>query len=112
MEQQKPFSFSIDEGPTFFADEISITNNEHKFFLDFKNQSPRIDVRANEALPIAIKHSSIILDPALAKIFSKLLMDHVKKFEEDHGAIPEPKHAQPLKPFITKTKDDRPGYFG
>ncbi len=36
------------------------------FLLDFKNQSPRIDVRANESLPIVVKHSSIILDPGLA----------------------------------------------
>jgi len=112
MEKQQ-FSFSIDDGPTFFADEISITNNEHRFFLDFKNQSPRIDVRANDALPIAIKHSSIILDPGLAKVFSRLLVDHIKKFEEEHGAIVEPKISeQPAASHVTKTKDDKPGYFG
>lgn len=110
--QQKPLSFSIDDGPTFFADEISITNNEHRFFLDFKNQSPRIDVRANEALPIAVKHSSIILDPGLAKVFSKLLTDHVKRFEDENGVIPEPKIVANAPAFVTKTKDDKPGYFG
>jgi hypothetical protein len=112
--QSKPFTFSIDDGPTFFADEISIMNNEHKFFLDFKNQSPRIDVRANEALPLAIKHSAVILDPGLAKVFSNMLSEHVRKFEEEHGTIPEPKVTtnNPAKQASTRAKDERPEYFG
>jgi hypothetical protein len=113
-EQPKQMSFNIDDGPTFFSDELSISNNQYKFYFDFKNSSPRIDVRSNEMLPIAIKHNVIIMDPQLAKLFSKLLTDHIKKFEKDHGKIPEMKAPSPLvdgHPVITST-DDRPGYFG
>ena len=113
MEQpQKQMQFNIDDGPTFFSDEISITNNAYRFFLDFKNSSPRIDVRAQEMLPIAIKHNTIIMDPALAKLFSKLLADHVKKFEKEHGKIAEIKQSnEPPKGPVTNS-DDKPGYFG
>lgn len=112
-QERKQLQFSIEDGPTFFADEISVTNNEHKFYLDFKNQSPRIDARAQNALPVAVKHSSIILDPGLAKVFAKMLREHVERFEKEHGAIPEPKLSaeREVKTFVSKT-DDRPGYFG
>ncbi len=111
-EQQKQMQFGIDDGPTFFSDEISITSNPQRFFLDFKNTSPRVDVRSNEFLPIAIKHSVIMLDPGLAKVFAKLLSEHVERYERDHGKIPELPQAPPrAKPQITST-DERPGYFG
>jgi hypothetical protein len=113
MEQApKQMSFNIDDGATFYSDEISITNNAYKFFFDFKNSSPRIDVRSAEMLPVSIKHNAIIMDPGLAKLFSKLLAEHVKKFEKDHGKIPEIKQAsEPPKGPITST-EDKPGYFG
>jgi hypothetical protein len=109
----KQMQFNIDDGPTFFTDEISITSNQLKFFLDFKNSSPRIDVRSNEMLPIAIKHSVIMMDPGLAKLFAKLLNDHLEKFEKDHGPIPDIAQVSMTnaKPTITST-DDRPSYMG
>lgn len=113
MPEQKQLQFNIDDGPTFYSDEISITNNAYKFFFDFKNSSPRIDVRSNEMLPIAIKHNTVLMDPALAKLFSKLLADHVKKFEKEHGKIAE-LQSMPVdtpKGAISST-DERPGYFG
>ena len=104
--------FNIDDGPTFFADEISITSNPQRFFLDFKNSAPRIDVRANDYLPVAVKHSVVMLDASLAKLFAKLLSEHVEKYERDNGPIPEPQQPpKEMKPRITST-DDRPGYFG
>ncbi len=112
MAEQQNIQFSIDDGPTFFADEISITNNENKFFLDFKNASPRIDARAENGMPIALKHSVIMMDVGLAKVFGRMLTEHVTRFEKDHGKIPEPRQQPTMtKPFISKT-DDRPGYFG
>lgn len=114
MEQpQKQMTFSIEDGPTFFSDEISITNNQFRFFFDFKNSSPRIDVRANEMLPISIKHNSVIMDPSLAKIFSKLLAEHIKKFEKENGKIPEIKPQPFVEPkSVVTSSDDKPGYFG
>ena len=112
MAEQKQMQFSIDDGQTFYSDELSILNNETKFFMDFKNSSPRIDVRANEVLPIAIKHNVIVMDASLAKIFSRLLQDHIKKFEKEHGKIPEPKVKKSKTGTVVSTKDDNPGYFG
>lgn len=110
-DEQKPMQFSIEDGPTFYADEISVLNNESRIFLDFKNSSPRIDVRSNESLPIAIKHDMVVMDPGLAKVFSKLLQDHIKKYEKEYGKIKEPKTAKsPVK--TSRAKDDKPGYFG
>jgi hypothetical protein len=113
MAEHKQIQFSIDDGPTFFADEISVTNNEQKFYFDFKNASPRIDARSQNAMPVAIKHNAIIVDPGLAKVFAKLLTEHVQRFEKEHGAIPEPKidPQSAIKTFVSKS-DDRPGYFG
>ena len=112
-EQPKQMQFNIDDGPTFYSDEISITNNPYKFYLDFKNSSPRIDIRNNDVLPVSIKHNVVMMDPALAKLFSKLLADHVKKFEKEHGKIPEIKEmpSQPPKGPITSS-EEKPGYFG
>jgi len=111
MADNKQMQFAIDDGPTFYSDEISIMNNQAKFFLDFKNSSPRVDVRNAEFLPVAIKHNTIVLDPQLAKQFSKLLADHVKKFEKEHGKIPEIKMPE-IKPEAITIKDEKPGYFG
>lgn len=109
-EQPKQVQFTIDDGPTFYSDEISITNNAFKFFFDFKNSSPRIDVRGAEALPVSLKHSVVVMDPPLAKVFAKLLQDHVDKFEKQHGAIPD--IAIPKEGTGTLQKDDKPAYFG
>ncbi len=113
MARPQQVNYSIEDGPTFFADEISITNNESKFYLDFKNASPRIDARTAEGMPIALKHSVIMMDTGLAKIFGRMLTEHVERFEKEHGKIPEPRQAPSTetKTFVTKT-DDRPGYFG
>jgi hypothetical protein len=107
----KQMQFNIDDGPTFFSDEISITSNQYKFFLDFKNSSPRVDVRSSDMLPISIKHNVVMMDPGLAKVFSKLLHDHLAKFEKDHGPIPDMPTAERTVQTITST-DDKPGYFG
>jgi hypothetical protein len=112
MAQNKQVQFNIDDGSTFYSDEISITNNPFKFYLDFKNSSPRIDVRSSEMLPIAIKHNVIIMDPGLAKLFSKLLNDHIAKYEAEHGEIPEMKNVPPAEKHSITSTDDRPGYFG
>ena len=108
----KQMQFNIEDGPTFYSDEISITNNALKFFLDFKNSSPRVDVRSNDFFPVAIKHSAVIIDPVLAKQFSTILAEHVKKYEKEHGKIPEPQpQAHNIAPPVS-SKDEKPGYFG
>lgn len=107
----KQMQFSIDDGQTFYCDEISILTNQQKFFLDFKNSSPRVDPRNNEFLPVVIKHSVVLMDPSLAKVFSRLLTEHIGKFEKENGTIQEPKMKPEEKGTVT-IAEKIPGYFG
>jgi hypothetical protein len=106
----KPVQFFIEDGPTFFTDEISIATNAQRFFFDFKNTSPRIDPRSTDMIPVALKHSVMVMDPQLAKVFSQLLNDHVAKYEAQHGAIPDAPQ-QPAPPTVSSSSD-HPDYFG
>ncbi len=118
--EKKQVSFAINDGESFFADEVSITNNPIKFIFDFKNNTPRIDIRSQETLPIVIKHSVVVMDMYLAKVFSKLLNEHIQKYEQEFGEIHKPdaiaKVEQMLKENkkspVTSTVDDHPTYFG
>jgi hypothetical protein len=107
----KQVQFNIDDGQTFYCDEISILNNQQKFFFDFKNSSPRVDPRSNEFLPVALKHSVVLMDLGLAKVFSRLLTEHIAKFEKEHGKIPEPQVKAEEKSTVA-IAEKTPEYFG
>lgn len=112
--REQQISFQIDDGATFFADEVSITNNPIKFILDFKNSAPRIDIRAEQgSIPIKITHNTVMMDAFLAKRFHELLGEHLKKYEDEFGVIEVPKQIEqakkqgPVSSTVTK-----PAYFG
>jgi hypothetical protein len=64
MTDQKKLNVHIDEGDTFYANEVSVNFNPTQFFMDFKNVSPRVDLRSKEGeLFINIKHSVATFDP-------------------------------------------------
>jgi hypothetical protein len=112
---EKNLSFQIQDGKSFFADEISITNSPTRIIMDFKVTTPRIDVRSQQGqVPLVIEHNTIHMDTHLAKRLHELLGEHLTKFEEKHGEIIEPE-------ALTKARDKheeeitdvkKPGYFG
>ena len=114
MDEQQ-IQLNINDGRTFFSDEISITNNPQRFILDFKNTAPRIDVRSEQGqVPLVLEHNTIMLDAWLAKNLHQLLGDHIKEYEKHYGKITEPKEIKKAKkeaqPIISTQK--KPGYFG
>ena len=111
---EQTISFQIDDGDTFFADEVSITNNPIKFILDFKNSAPRIDIRADQgSIPIKVTHNTVMMDTWLAKRFYELLGEHIKKYEKEFAKITIPKQIEQAKQQgpVTSTPT-KPGYFG
>lgn len=112
---EKRVSINIQDGKSFFADEVSITNNPLRIILDFKNTTPRIDVRAQQqGVPLVVEHNTVILDAFLAKTMYELLGKQIEQYEEQFGEITEP-------PQVTQAKEkakhltasaDKPGYFG
>ena len=111
---EKQITFNITDNKTFFADEVSITNNPVKIIIDFKNTAPRIDIRAEQqGIPLVIEHNAIMMDTWLAKQFYGLLGQHLKKYEAEFGKITEPEQIQKAKKaHPVSTTKDKPGYFG
>ncbi len=110
-------AFNINDGRTFFADEISITNNPLKIIIDFKNTAPRIDVRAEQGLPVVLEHNAVMMDPFLCKTFHKILGEHLKVYEKQFGKITEPSQLKKAKKAeqqqaISHATAKKPGYFG
>jgi len=105
---------SIDDGTSFYAHEVSINFNPLQFTLDFKNITPRVDVRNKDAPSIHIKHDVVMLDPYHAKMFSELLGRVVKEYEKGYGKIKRPKALDKIKKPKTKpeAKTISPSYFG
>ena len=78
---------NIDEGEAFFSHEISVNYGPTQFVLDFKNITPRIDMRSKEAGVLALKHNVVLLDTLTAKNLAEMLAKIVKKYEKDFGKI-------------------------
>ena len=85
--KKKPMSFVIDDGKAFFAHETSINFNPHQFTLDFKQMTPRLDPRSQEAVTMHMEHNVIMLDPFHAKNLAKFLMQTIEKYETEFGEI-------------------------
>ena len=114
---KKQVNFEIDNGDTFFADEITIVHNPTKVIFDFKNISPRFDVRNKDTQPIKIKHNVIVVDVFTAKEIVRILKDNIKNYEKRFGKIEIPKAMQlaqkEMKKKKKKSKDiESPAYFG
>ena len=116
MADKQQISFNINEGRSFFADEVSITNGPTRMILDFKVTTPRVDVRARQGkVPMVVEHNTVQLDAHLAKQVYELLGNHLEKYEEKYGAIEEPaalKQAREEHEADVSSTDQKPGYFG
>ncbi|NQV08330.1 DUF3467 domain-containing protein [Candidatus Woesearchaeota archaeon] len=113
--EKKQIKVDIDNGNVFFSDEIGVMHNPTKFILDFKNMTPRVDVRNKEFQPLVIKHNVILMDVFTAKSFLDALQDNIKKYEKTFGKIKTPKAYEKVKKerkSSKKTSKDMPSYFG
>ena len=116
---QKEVKFDIDNGQVFFAEEITVIHNPTKLILDFKNVTPRFDVRNNDFQPISIRHNVIVMDMHVGKSFLASLKENLSRYEKDYGKIEEPKALQKAMrkaDYAAKkekdSKPDSPSYLG
>jgi len=115
MKPKKEIKFDIENGPVFHTDEVSIIHNPLKIILDFKNITPRVDIRNNEFQPIVIKHSVVVMDTWTAKNFSEALMENISMYEKKFGEIKKPKVIELAEKNAKKKgiqKKEMPAYFG
>ncbi len=117
MSKDKKVKFDIDNGISFFADEVGVIHNPLKIVLDFRSVTPRVDVRNQDYQPIVIRHNVITMDPHTAKSFFGILEENIKNYEKQFGKIEKP---EPLKKLEKKNKKKSkkggtktpPTYFG
>ena len=94
MDEQQPrkINVNIDHGDTFFVNSISIINDPSKFFIDFRQTSPRTDnIENSERVSLVVRHKTVALDPVLAKDFLRILEENVGNYERQFGEIKMPK---------------------
>ncbi len=110
-------NFMIDDGKAFFAHETSINFNPTQFVLDFKQITPRLDPRTQEAVTMHMEHNVIMLDPFHAKNLAQFLTQTIEKYEGEFGEIKKaPATEKAEKKMKTKkepeTTETAPTYFG
>jgi len=93
MGEKKNINITIDHGNFgWFSDGMSLFNRQDKFFIDFRQNTPRIDVLGDKQQQThAVKHNTVILDPVMAKALSGLLQDSLKNYEKQYGKVKMPK---------------------
>ena len=93
MGEKRNINLSIDHSNHgFFSDGMSLLNRQDKFFIDFRQNTPRLDtIGEKQQQTNVVKHSTVILDPVMAKALMNLLQDSLKNFEKNHGKIKMPK---------------------
>ena len=90
-DDMKKINFAINDGESFYTNEMSITFGPAQFAFDFKNISPRIDVRnQDDSKTFVLKHNVVIIEPFQIKQFSKVLNDAIERYEKEYGAIEVP----------------------
>ncbi|MGV8172522.1 MAG: DUF3467 domain-containing protein [Candidatus Woesearchaeota archaeon] len=115
-DEMEKINFVINDGDSFYANEISITFGPAQFSLDYKNISPRVDMRTQDGTKtFALKHNVIIIDPYQVKNFINILNDAVNRYEKEFGTIEIPKQLKIAeKRFKLENKPNKqvPSYFG
>jgi hypothetical protein len=88
MESQG-FGITVRDGNLFFADEVFMSSQPGKFFLDFKGFSPRSDVP--KQVRNMVEHDVVRLDPYLAKNLWEKFGNLIKDYEKKFGKIKRPR---------------------
>lgn len=112
MTEKRTINVNVDYSePAFFADTITITHNPQKFIMDFVQVTPRFDRLGDEMQQsLAVKHKTIIMDPAMAKNIIEILKDNVSTFEKNFGTIKVEKKKVIQKPTVYT--DESTKYIG
>ncbi|MFP4045556.1 MAG: DUF3467 domain-containing protein [Candidatus Aenigmatarchaeota archaeon] len=72
----------------FYTDSFSVLFNPNTFFLDLKQQTPRVVQDADDhKQKIKVHHKPVMMNPLLAKKLSHVLNQNLKKYEEKFGEI-------------------------
>ena len=112
---------NINDGEAFYSNETSISHNPVQFVLDFKQITPRIDMRSQQSQLFCLKHNVILIDPLHAKRLSDMMQAAIKEYENKFGKIEatpaikkfekeNKKEANKSKPKTVKAES--PSYFG
>lgn len=111
---EKQITMKIDHGPEgFYSDSVSIVYNPNKFILDFKQISPRIDqIQGKPQQTLVVKHNTLLLDPAFAKIFYETLKKSIDGYEKKHGKIKTPKKQKIVQPQEDMVSSKTDSYIG
>ena len=110
--------FDIENGQSFFADEVGVIHNPLKIIFDFRNITPRVDVRNQEYQTLVLKHNVVVMDPYTAKNFYEILDRNIKNYEKQFGKIKRPKQLDKADKKSKKRKKGKKGtkesptYFG
>jgi len=92
-EKEKKVNMHVDLGrEVFYANSITVFNNQNEFIIDFTQTTPRMDlIEGKQVLSYVTKHNAIILSPLQAKVFLQILKDNIEKYESQFGKIQVPK---------------------
>jgi len=88
---EKQVNVQVDNGQTFFAHEMSINFSPLQFVFDFRNVTPRVDLRSRMQPVLNIKHNVVLVDPYHAKRILGLLTRVIDDYEKKFGKIKKPK---------------------
>lgn len=119
-EEMNKINFAINDGDAFFSNEMSITFGPAQFAFDFKNISPRVDMRNQDgSKTFVMKHNVILIEPFQIKQFAKVLNDAIARYEREYGSIELPTPIRKAEQELTKMQNkqvqnshDVPSYFG
>ncbi len=84
--QTQRLEIELGEAEEHYANITLINQSSNEFILDFARMMP--------GRPKAQVHARVIMTPSNVKAFLKGLEQHVSRYEEMHGKLPEPKQAQ------------------
>lgn len=93
MEEKRRINVNVDHSePAFFTDNVTVSHSQQKFVMDFTQTSPRFDrIGESNQQTIVVKHKTLVMDPALAKVFMNVLKENLDKYEKKFGKISVPK---------------------
>lgn len=115
----KKINFNINDGDSFYSNEMSITFGPSQFAFDFKNMSPRVDIRSQDDTKIfVIKHNVVLIEPFQVKQFAQVLNQAIARYEKEYGSIEIPEAIKKAEKEMKKEQKenpishDVPSYFG
>ena len=118
---EKQVNVQVDNGQTFFAHEMSINFSPLQFVFDFRNVTPRVDLRSRMQPVLNIKHNVVLVDPYHAKRILGLLKRVIDDYEKKFGKIKKPKALEKAEKLNKEAQEAQqrvgtpsgtPSYFG